>query len=289
MIRSMTAFAAAKTETEWGQLSIELRSLNHRYLELFMRLPEELRVAEPQVREALSERLSRGKVDCTVRFKRDPGAAGARLQLNEQLAAQISELAQQASSLLPEARPSSLAEWLRWPGLVSEAEPDLSPLGNALTELVERASADMVAFREREGEKLATLITDRLAQVREQVAAVREWLPEIRGNQRTRMDEKVSQLSTSLDPERLEQEVAILLQKLDVDEELDRLEAHITEVERTLALTKPVGRRLDFLMQELHREANTLGSKSVDSRTTQASVNLKVLIEQMREQVQNIE
>jgi uncharacterized protein (TIGR00255 family) len=285
----MTAFAAGKIDTEWGELSIEIRSLNHRYLEAFVRLPEELRATEPQVREALTDRLSRGKVDVSVRFRRDAGAASSQLNLNSNLARQLSELSQQAAAELPQAQPSSMLEWLRWPGIVEESEPDLSPLKDAFESLLNTAIDDLLAFRQREGERLTALIEDRLAGIDDEVEKVRQWLPEIREAQRTRLNDKIGQLAQSLDPERLEQEVAILLQKLDVDEELDRLIAHLAEVRRTLGLDKPVGRRLDFLMQELNREANTLGSKSVDSRTTQVSVDLKVLIEQMREQVQNIE
>lgn len=289
MIRSMTAFATGKVDTDWGELTIEMRSLNHRFLEAFVRLPDELRAADPQLREALANRLARGKVDVSVRFRRDPGARGNELRFNRELAEQLATLATEASTLLPDARPSGIVDWLRWPGLVEETEPDLSPLNEALMALVKRALDDLCAFREREGARLAQLIEERLAGVDEQVEQVRQWLPEIREAQRQRLEERVAQLAQNVDPDRLEQEIAILLQKMDVDEELDRLVSHLDEVRRTLGLDKPVGRRLDFLMQELNREANTLGSKSVEARTTQVSVDLKVLIEQMREQVQNIE
>ena len=289
MIYSMTAFASGRCETEYGQLALELRSLNHRYLELALRLPDDLRAAEPMVREALGNHLQRGKVDCNIKLKRRPGAGGVELTLNMQLASQLEKLAAELSATMTTATPASIADWLRWPGVVEELEPDLAPLHDALAELLNATIAELVGFRGREGQRLKTMIEDRLIAVEGLTTQVHEWLPEIRLAMRARLDEKMAALSQRVDPDRLEQELAILLQKLDIDEELDRLGAHLAEVRHTLELDKPVGRRLDFLMQELHREANTLGSKSVDARTTQVSVDLKVLIEQMREQVQNIE
>jgi uncharacterized protein (TIGR00255 family) len=289
MIYSMTAFASGRCETEYGQLALELRSLNHRYLELALRLPDDLRAAEPMVREGLGNHLQRGKVDCNIKLKRRPGTGGVELALNMQLASQLEKLAAELSATMTTATPASIAEWLRWPGVVEELEPDLAPLHDALAELLNTTIVELVGFRGREGQRLKTMIEDRLIAVEGLTAQVREWLPEIRLAMRARLDEKMAAVSQRVDPDRLEQELAILLQKMDIDEELDRLGAHLAEVRHTLELDKPVGRRLDFLMQELHREANTLGSKSVDARTTQVSVDLKVLIEQMREQVQNIE
>jgi uncharacterized protein (TIGR00255 family) len=289
MIYSMTAFASGQTETEYGQLALELRSLNHRYLELALRLPDDLRGAEPMVREQLGNQLQRGKVDCNIKLKRRPGAGGAQLALNKQLAGQLEILAAELAATMTTATPASITDWLRWPGIVEELEPDLAPVHGKLSELLDSTITELIAFRGREGARLRIMIEQRLDAVEKLSAQVREWLPEIRVALRTRLDEKVTAITQRVDPERLEQELAILLQKMDIDEELDRLGAHLAEVRRTLDLDKPVGRRLDFLMQELHREANTLGSKSVDARTTQVSVDLKVLIEQMREQVQNIE
>jgi len=289
MIRSMTAFASASTATDWGELSIEIRSLNHRYLEAFVRLPDDLRAAEPRIREALAGPLSRGKVEVAIRLRREAGSAGTSLVLNADLADRLGALAGELAERIPDAQPSAIIDYLRWPGLVAESEPDLEPLNAALDATLALALEDLTAFRGREGERLAALIEERLAGIDELVEKVRAWLPEIRDAQRQRLAERVEQLTQNVDAERLEQEIAIVLQKLDVDEELDRLVTHLGEVRRTLSLDKPVGRRLDFLMQELNREANTLGSKSVDARTTQVSVDLKVLIEQMREQVQNIE
>ena len=289
MIYSMTAFASGKCDTDYGQIELELRSLNHRYLELALRLPDDLRSAEPMIREQLGQQLQRGKVDCNIKYRRRPGAAGVQLALNRDLANQLEKIAAEFSATMSSAAPSSIVEWLRWPGVVEEVEPDLAPLQNELAKLLKTTLAELVAFRGREGQRLKAMIEQRLDAVEALVARVREWLPEIRLAMRARLDQKVSVIIERVDPDRLEQELAILLQKMDIDEELDRLGAHLAEVRRSLELDQAVGRRLDFLMQELHREANTLGSKSVDARTTQVSVDLKVLIEQMREQVQNIE
>ncbi|MFK7956591.1 MAG: YicC/YloC family endoribonuclease [Lysobacterales bacterium] len=286
---SMTAFAAGSEDTPWGHLSLELRSLNHRYLELFIRLPEELRSLESGFRETLGQHLSRGKVDVSLRFKRGSDAAGSSMQLNTALLNDLAELADRARSQVQETPRATDLEFLRWPGVVREPSPDVGALGEAATQLLSVVLADLKSMREREGARLSGLLTDRLAQIEPIVSGVRQTLPEIRQRLSQKMNEKVTQLAQQLDPDRLEQEVALLLQRMDVDEELDRLTGHVEEVTRQLSASKPVGRRLDFLMQELHREANTLGAKSVDQRTTQWSVDLKVLIEQMREQVQNIE
>lgn len=290
MIHSMTGFAAARSDTEFGVLSVELRSLNHRYSELSIRLPEELRVTEPTLRQMLSARVKRGKLDATVRFRAQAGGTSTGMALNEPLARKLAEVADQARALFPDAQPGDLPGWLAWPGVVNQPEADLTPLHQELLGLVEAALAELVAYRRREGEQLAALINERLAEVKSITAQVRKWMPEIAQRQRARMIEKVQALTeVSADESRLEQEIAFILQRMDVDEELDRLDAHVAEVERSLASDKPIGRRLDFLMQELNREANTLGSKSADARASQACVDLKVLIEQMREQVQNIE
>ena len=286
---SMTAFAAGSEDTPWGHLSLELRSLNHRYLELFIRLPEELRSLESGIRETLGEHLSRGKVDVSLRFKRGTDAAGSSMQLNTELLEDLSQLAARARSQVPETPRATDLEFLRWPGMVREPSPDIAALGDAAKQLLESVLADLKSMREREGVRLSGLLRDRLTQIEPIVEQVRHCLPEIRQRLGQKLNDKVTQLAQQLDPDRLEQEVALLLQRMDVDEELDRLTGHVEEVTRQLNSSKPVGRRLDFLMQELHREANTLGAKSVDQRTTQWSVDLKVLIEQMREQVQNIE
>ena len=289
MIHSMTGFASQQRESEFGLLSLDLRSLNHRYLEVTIRLPEELRSTEARLRELIGDHLSRGKIDLSVRFRPGAGASGA-LRLNESFAHSLAELSTGAREFFPEAREPDLAAWMAWPGVVEEVASDLSPLQAELVGCVEQALSELVAYRRREGEKLGAAIRERLAEVGEIADRFRNWMPQIRERQRERLAEKVAGFTeTAVDDGRLEQEVALLLQRLDVDEELDRLDAHVSEVDRTLNRDKPIGRRLDFLMQELNREANTLGSKSADPRTSQKSVDLKVLIEQMREQVQNIE
>lgn len=286
---SMTAFAAGNEETRWGHLSLEIRSLNHRFLELGVRLPEELRGLEPAFRELVSDRVQRGKLDVMLRWKRGEGGPQEELTLNEGLCDNLAALADTIRSRLPDASAASDLEWLRWPGMVKEPDPDLGQLAGAARTLLERVLADLLTMREREGARLRRLIEERLDQIGPIVSTVQAQLPEIRERLGQRLHEKIAALQVQLDRERLEQEVAVLLQRMDVDEELDRLLGHVTEVRRNLDQSEPIGRRLDFLMQELHREANTLGSKSADIGTTQASVDLKVLIEQMREQVQNIE
>ncbi len=288
MIHSMTAFAAAAQDTAWGRLNLELRSLNHRFLELAVRLPEELRALEPRLRERLGERLSRGKIDLNLRFKRDGFGAGEP-RLNRALGEQLAALAAQLNELFPDAPAATTADWLRWPGMVEEAEPDEGSIGAAALALLDQALDGLLGMRQREGERLKALIEERLDQLAPIVESVRAILPEIRARTAQRLEEKVALVTGQVDPQRMEQEIALLLQRMDVDEEIDRLAAHGEEVRETLKSDEPIGRRLDFLMQELHREANTLGAKSSDTRTTQASIDLKVLIEQMREQVQNIE
>lgn len=289
MIKSMTGFASVERSYEFGRLVWELRSVNHRYLEIAMRLPEEFRLIEPQVRASVSQFVSRGKIDVTLRYHQAAGHAGSAVELNEDLAARLLGIHHQLARQAGQEGKADLLALMGWPGVVQEQLPDPAPLHEAALELLERAGRDLQDGRMREGEKMAALITDRLDGVGEWTERIRGWLPEIRDALQSRMRERIDLLEQPLDPGRLEQEVAILAQKMDVDEELDRLDAHVTEARRTLQLDEPVGRRLDFLMQEFNRESNTLSSKSVDERTTQAAVELKVLVEQMREQVQNVE
>jgi len=289
MIHSMTAFAAATRDTPLGRLGLELRSVNHRYLETNLRLPEELRPLEGKFRERISARLNRGKVDLSVKLRREAGGISSELHLNAELAKQLTAVESEFGKINSQATPSSTIDWLRWPGLVVEPEQDPGPLQEAALAGLENALDDLVAFRRREGDKLGAMIEDRLAGITRQAQQMRAIMPEIREGMRDKLNERIANLQAQVDAERVEQEVVMLLQKLDIDEELDRLNAHVSEVKRTLESNKPIGRRLDFLMQELNREANTLGSKSADTRMTQAAVELKVLIEQMREQVQNIE
>ncbi|MEJ2534501.1 MAG: YicC family protein [Gammaproteobacteria bacterium] len=289
MIRSMTGFSSRERSFEFGRLTWEMRSVNHRYLEYGLRLPEEFRMLEPRVREVIARHVARGKVDATLRFHEAPGHGGSGVELNEPLARQLLDAHGRFAALAGLQQQPQLDRLMRWPGVVAEQLPDPEPLHRAALELLEETARDLQAGRAREGEQLAAMVRDRLDGVESWVAEVRGWLPEIRTALHARMAERAAELGQALEPERLSQEVAILAQKMDVDEELDRLDAHVVEARRTLELEEPVGRRLDFLMQEFNREANTLSSKSVDQRTTQASVELKVLIEQMREQVQNVE
>jgi uncharacterized protein (TIGR00255 family) len=288
MIRSMTAFARREERRDGATLAWEIRSVNHRYLEPGLRLPDNLREIEPAVREALRARVSRGKVECTLRVE-GSALAAAPVQIDDaQLArvlAAIDTVCQRTQA------PVQLdpVEVLRWPGVTLVAAQDTEALAGAALALLEATLDDFVAAREREGAALAALIEQRLVAIGEEVARVRKALPQILEAQRNRLRERVAEVTASVDSERLEQELVLLAQRMDVAEEMDRLGTHIGEVRRALKGGGNVGRRLDFLMQELNREANTLSSKSVSADTTQAAVEVKVLIEQIREQVQNIE
>ena len=287
MIRSMTAFASAESETAHGNLSIELRSVNHRYLELGPRLPDDLRGFEPQLREALTARLSRGKVDINVRLKATTTRAGT-LDVDEELLGRLAERAQALASRFP-ALNVDFSSLLNWPGVLREQSADAEALQGIAAQVLEQALDGLIETREREGARLAVFLRERLDGIEALVAAVREHLPEVRLAARARLDQRLAEIKQPADPGRLEQEIVLQLQRMDVDEELDRLASHIAEARRIFGMTEAVGRRLDFLMQEFNREANTLGSKAADPRTTKAAVELKVLIEQMREQVQNLE
>ena len=289
MIRSMTGFASTERQYPFGRLTWELRSVNHRYLEIGFRVPEEFRSLEPEIRRTLGEFLSRGKVDATLRFTPAPGMASSNLELNRELATRLLSLHEELQDLSGIKQDPDLRSLLRWQGMIEERAPDPQPLHDAALELLEEAAKGLRAARGREGEQMDAAIRERLQTIADRVVQVRGWLPEIRDGLRQKLLARVADLQQPLDPGRLEQEVAFLSQKIDVDEELDRLDAHVTEALLVLDRDDPVGRRLDFLMQEFNRESNTLSSKSVDNRTTQSAVELKVAIEQMREQVQNIE
>ncbi|MGC3874482.1 YicC/YloC family endoribonuclease [Halomonas sp. GXIMD04776] len=287
MAYSMTAFTRQTREATWGSLQLELRSVNQRYLEPHFRLPDALRDLEPLFRDALRNRLARGKVECTLRF--DPAASGESLTVNRSRLVELARALQDIRAEVPEAPIPDALALLDHPGVVETHGADLDAVKKEANALFEAALSDLIAGRAREGEHLAELIGQRLEGVRIQVAEVRALLPSILERQRAQLTERLATLKADLDPQRLESEIALLAQKADVDEELDRLETHVIEVERQLTQKGPVGRRLDFLMQELNREANTLSSKSVVAESTRCAVELKVLIEQMREQIQNIE
>ena len=288
MIASMTGFARRETTGAWGTLVCELRSVNHRFLEAGFRLPEELRAAESELRARLMRQLRRGKVDCTITWRRAQGEAGA-LEVDTQALERVLAAVRVVTRSLREPATVSPLEVLRWPGVLREDGATGEQLLAAAGVVFDATLGELVAAREREGARLRELLEQRCAGLETLLAAVRARLPEVRARARTRLNERVAELTASVDPERLEQEVALLLQRLDVDEELERLAGHIAEVRRVIAGGEPTGRRLDFLMQELNREANTLSSKSQDLETTRSAVDMKVLIEQMREQVQNAE
>ena len=287
MLRSMTAFASAESDNADGALSIEMRSVNHRYLELGLRLPDELRALEPQIRERVAARLSRGKVDLGLRWKAAVADAAA-IAVDEAYVTRLADTAQAMAARFPQLNVDFTA-LLNWPGVLLDRGTDQDALRAAALALLERVLDEMVAAREREGARLGSFLRERLDAIERIVADVRTHLPEVRAALRTKFDARLAELKLPLDPGRVEQEVVLQVQRIDVDEELDRLTAHIAEARRVLGLKEAVGRRLDFLMQEFNREANTLGSKAADPRTTNAAVELKVLIEQMREQVQNLE
>lgn len=285
MIRSMTAYASAEVAIPTGTLTCELRAVNHRYLELSPRLPDELRSHESALRERIAGRLSRGKVDVIVRRGESRGES---LQVDGGMVGRLSELALDMEARFPRMT-IEFTELLRFPGVLQHAEIDQETQQALLLDVLDRALDALAATREREGAKLGDMLRERLDTIERIVADVRGWMPQIRVALRARLESRLADLKQPVDPGRLEQELVLQVTRSDVDEELDRLSTHIAETRRVLGLKEPVGRRLDFLMQEFNREANTLGSKSVDARTTNAAVELKVLIEQMREQVQNIE
>ena len=286
MIRSMTAYATVERATAGGTLVGELRAVNHRFLELGLRLPDELRALEPALRERVAARIQRGKLDFVLRL-RVPEGEGA-LQIDPTRVAQLSELALDLSSRFPGLR-TELTDLLQFPGVLQNKAIDTAALHAEALALLDELLEQFVVAREREGDKLATVIAERVDAIAARAAEARELMPQIRAGQRQKLEARLADLSQPADPGRLEQELVLWLQKLDVDEELDRLDSHIKEIRRVLKQREPVGRRLDFLLQEFNREANTFGSKSIDARTTNIAVELKVLIDQVREQVQNIE
>jgi uncharacterized protein (TIGR00255 family) len=288
MIASMTGFARHERSGPYGTLVCEIRSVNHRFLDASLRLPDSCRAIESELRLALARELKRGKIDCSVQ-QRSPQAGAASLDIDhaalERLLARLREL----GSVLTQHVQIDLIELLRWPGVLREDGADTELVLEAVRALFAQTLLELSQSRAREGARLAALIEQRCATLLEMIAATRARLPEAQARIRQRFNERLRELAAQVDQERIEQEIALLLQRFDVAEELDRLSGHIEETRRTLAGNEPAGRRLDFLMQEFNREANTLSSKSQDLETTRTAVEMKVLIEQMREQVQNIE
>ena len=288
MIASMTGFARHESSGPWGTLVCELRSVNHRFLEAGFRLPDELRAAETELRARLARHLRRGKVDCTLTYRRAPGAGGT-LEVDAAALERLLGALQVVSRAIREPATVSALEVLRWPGVLREDGGGGEQLLDAAYAVFDATLTELAAARAREGARLRELLEQRCTALEALLQDVRARLPEMQAHVRARLEARVAELTASVDPERLEQELALLLQRLDVDEELERLGGHITEVRRVIDGSEPAGRRLDFLMQELNREANTLSSKSQDLETTRSAVDMKVVIEQMREQVQNAE
>ncbi|MDX1734946.1 MAG: YicC/YloC family endoribonuclease [Halioglobus sp.] len=284
----MTAFARESATTEQGVLTVELRSVNHRYLDCSFRGPEAARAVEPKLREQLGKVLARGKVECLVRLQSQAGAAGT-MTIDEDKLGQLLQAAQRVAAQLGSDATLDPLAVLQFPGIYSAPEQSEEALQQEVLALFSQTLAGLRKTREREGAKLADMVLDRLQQVEGHVQATRAILPELIAHQRDKVAARIAELDVEVDQGRLEQELVYMAQKADVDEELDRLEAHVEEVRRALKKGGPCGRRLDFLMQELNREANTLSSKSQSATTTLNAVELKVLIEQMREQIQNIE
>ncbi|QEP44254.1 YicC family protein [Ectothiorhodospiraceae bacterium BW-2] len=288
MIRSMTAFARSDYRGELGELTLELRGVNHRFLELNLRLPEELRQLEPPLRQQLQQQLGRGKIDLFLKYQ--PPTTTQQLAIDEALAAELARLSHQIDKLIYNPAPISSLELLQWPGVLQGGRLDKEALEQQLFRLLQQALQEFITTREAEGERLQQVILCRCDEMATVVEQLEQRLPEVVQLARQRLKQRLQELvSQQPDEGRLEQEMALVMQRLDIDEELQRLKSHLTELHSILVRNQPVGRRLDFLLQELNREANTIGSKSADLQTTQASVELKVIIEQVREQIQNIE
>lgn len=288
MICSMTGYAVAARELAFGVLNVELRSVNHRYLDIQFRLPDDLRAIESQLREMLTAKLTRGKVECRVTFS---AAAGAQqpTEVNEPLLQQLIALESRVRTGFPQAASLGVADILRWPGMLGAETLPLEELQTACRDLLQRALDEFTASRAREGERLGAMLTERALAMEQRVAEVAPRMPQVLAAFQEKLTTRLKEAMAAGDDERIRQEVVLFANKIDVDEELTRLTTHIGELKRILEEGGAVGKRLDFLMQELNREANTLGSKSVDIGTTQVSMDLKLLIEQMREQIQNIE
>lgn len=287
MVFSMTAFARASRECPQGRFTWEIRSVNSRYLELHFRLPDAFRDLEPALRERLRQQLSRGKVECALRFQ--PIQSSERLQVNSAMVHELVRAADEVQALIGPGNAMNVLDVLQWPGVLSSEDTDSKALQATALQSFDDCLQQSKDARAREGAELAALIQQRLATMRSIIATVREQMPAALAAQRQQLADKLAALQIQTDPQRLETELVLLAQKADIAEELDRLNTHLQEVERILQGGEPIGRRLDFMMQELNREANTLSSKSLTTGITQAAVDLKVLIEQMREQVQNIE
>lgn len=288
MTRSMTAFARVEKKLDEGELVWEIRSVNHRYLEPHFKMPDDFRANEPRYRDVLQHRLKRGKLECNLRF-RENSKQSEKIAINHNQAKALVTACQEINNILHQPSEVNPLAILEWPGVVQETSIDLKPVLDASVESLNKALDELIANREREGNRLQDMLTQRIDAIEEIVKQTRKDLPEIYARYQQRLRDRLEEIKIDVNSDRLEQELVHVAQKMDVDEELDRLDSHLKELKTVLDRDEPVGRRLDFLMQELNREANTLGSKSADISSTNASVELKVLIEQMREQIQNIE
>jgi uncharacterized protein (TIGR00255 family) len=288
MIYSMTGYAVATAELPFGTLNLELRSVNHRYLDIQFRIPDELRTLEAGMRELATARISRGKVEVRVAVNKAP-ASPSSLQLDEKLLGQLQQLGARVKAAMPESQPLTVNDVLRWPGMLGNDEIEGELLQEACNRLIGRALDDLTAMRAREGAKLKQILIERIESMDALVRKVAPRMPQLIASYKDKLSSRLKDAMVNMDDDRLKQELVLFSSKIDVDEELSRLTTHFAEIRRILDKGGAVGKRLDFLMQELNREANTLGSKSVDLEVTQTSMDLKVLIEQMREQIQNIE
>ena len=286
MIYSMTGYAAATRDLPTASLAAEVKSVNGRFLDVQFRLPEELRAAEPALREMIQARVGRGKVECRVSVTPPTGAA-PRISVNEALLAELAETSRKIRAAVPDALPLSVDEVLRWPGVLGDDRS--AALREACVALVQEVLEDFAATRSREGAKLAAMLVERAERMKSLLASIQPRLPEAIAAYEEKLAARLREVLGGTDEERIRQEIALYGVKVDVAEELNRLGAHLVEVQRVVSAGGPVGKRLDFLMQELNREANTLGSKSVSKELSDASLEFKLLIEQMREQIQNIE
>jgi uncharacterized protein (TIGR00255 family) len=287
MIKSMTAFADGEIAVDNLVILCELRSVNHRYSDISIKLPERLKYAESEVRRLISEKLKRGKIDCTINYKKQ--ASAQTFSVNTDIIQKLLAATTQIEAAMSNPRSFSALEVLAFPGVQQETETDKQLIQQAILDMLESTVDNLLKTRSREGQQLAELLIDRSHKMRQLIESAKLRMPDVLSNVRTKLTARVAELVADPNFERLEQELALMTHKMDVDEELDRLETHVTELLHSLKQAEPVGRRLDFLMQEMNREANTLGSKSADREMTQISIELKVLIEQMREQIQNIE
>jgi len=288
MIHSMTAYGRVENSEGQNSISCEIRSVNHRYSEISIRLPEELRPLEQKIRDRISGKIKRGKIECNIRIEKH-NAYDEALSINQDLLKNIIEASKRINSDLSTSAPLDSLDLLRWPGVLEKSTLDVKEIDKLLFPLVNEAIDIVIDTRQREGEKIKKMLTDRCTKIKEIINNVQKQIPDILKNYRKKLTQRVQEISDEIDNDRLEQELLFLSQKADIEEEIDRLGAHVDEVVRVIDRKEPVGRRLDFLMQEMNRESNTLGSKSNHIYTSNASVELKVVIEQMREQIQNIE